>query len=34
VTALKPGEEDGRTHPAMVATYLVVLAWAIWSWIR
>jgi hypothetical protein len=26
-----PGE---RTHPAMLATYLVILAWAVWSWIR
>lgn len=23
-----------RTHPAMLVTYLVILAWAMWSWIR
>jgi len=26
-----PGE---RTHPAMLVTYVVILLWAVWSWIR
>jgi hypothetical protein len=29
----RPAPRD-RSHPAMVVTYLIILLWAAWSWIR
>jgi hypothetical protein len=28
------GDASGRTAPAMMAIYLIILAWAVLAWIR
>ena len=33
MAAMRGTGSGEHTHPAMLATYLVVLAWAIWSWL-
>lgn len=34
MAAVKGPDPAERTHPAMGVTYLVVLLWAVWMWVR